>query len=171
VSSKKSRKIEFASLTLHSAVSVAATILILSNSVRASSIGLRWDFSGGPLVALAGELDLSDRWSINLDCGGFPAIIIRGEVDLRYYTGRSWPSYWQVGQGRYWFFRGQGEGHHVNEFHLRSGISRELNGSWIWFMDIGLLWAPLQINPWIRQQFPEAIPIVPLAGAGIMWRF
>jgi hypothetical protein len=152
-------------------ITIAVVILLLTTNARANDIGLRWDFSGGPLFALAGELDLSEKWTLNFDCGGFPAIILRGGIDLRYYTGRRWPSYWQIGHGRYWFFRGQGEGKHLNEFHLRSGISREFSSNWNWFLDIGLLWAPLQINSWIQHEFPDAIPVVPLAGVGIMRRF
>ncbi len=154
----------------HAAVYTAAIILLLTTRAQANSIGLRWDISGGPLFALAGELDLTEKWSLNLDCGGFPAIIVRGEIDLRCYTGNRWPSYWQIGYGRYWFFRGQGEGEHVNEVHLRSGITRNPGGNWSWFADIGLLWAPLQINSWIQHEYPDTIPIVPLAGVGIMWQ-
>ncbi len=147
-----------------------AIVLMLCGKASGNGIGLRWDFSGGPLLVAAGEINLAEHCSLNLTCGGFPGIIMRGDADLRLYTGRKWPSYWQTGYGRYWFFRGQAEGEQLNEFHLRSGISRRLGKNWSWFIDLGLLWAPLQLNPWIESEHPDVIPVVPLAGTGLMYR-
>ncbi|MFH1853236.1 MAG: hypothetical protein ABIA75_12925 [Candidatus Neomarinimicrobiota bacterium] len=134
-------------------------------SAFSGSLGLQLGFTGGPYLALCGSADLTKAVAVDVAAGGLPGIIGRIESNLRINTGWKYPHYFRVGIGNFRFYRGQGDGHSLTEFHLSGGITR-LRGRLNLSTELGLVYVPpLKTNDWCKSlddYDASMIPIVPM---------
>lgn len=136
---------------------------------RGAELGVGLDVAGGPLVVVVAGLDVNERWAMEGSVGGFPGIILRAEWNVRRVLARRRPSYVEGGVGCLWFFRGRGDGESIRDLHVNVGIARPWRGGFEVRADIGLLWVPVSVNPWIEKEFPDvAVPVVPAIGVKIV---
>ncbi len=129
------------------------------------NLGLQLGFTGGPYIALVGGFYLDETITIDIVAGGLPGIISKIESNLKFNTNWKYPHYFRAGIGNFAFYRGQGDGHSLIEFHLSGGMTRtrgKLNLS----AEIGLVYVPpLEVNDWretMHDYDASVIPIVPM---------
>jgi len=152
------------------AIFVLLIIALCPANAMGTEIGLKSGFTGGPMLSIVGIAEVKDKLSFNLPIGGFPGVIMRVESNLRSEMDSSWKNwspYMQGGIGYTEFFRGKGDGENINDIHFTFGMSRPFRSSWEFSVDIGLLYAPYFVNPWLKEEFPGGIPIVPIIGMEI----
>ena len=152
---------------------IALFIALCTASAMGAGIGLKGGFSGGPIFSIIGIKEVDDKLSFNLSIGGFPGIIMHAESNLRLDIQSlldNWSHYIQGGIGYTEFFHGKGDGENVEDIHFTFGMSRPFLSSWEFSADIGLLYAPHSVNPWLKEEFPDSIPIVPVIGLEIVYK-
>ena len=49
------------------------------------------------------------------------------------------------------------------------GLTRSLMTSLGVDVGIGMLYAPLSINPWLKDEYPDIVPIVPMVGIEVTY--
>ena len=129
------------------------------------NLGIQVGFTGGPYLALIGGYNLTEAVSIDLVAGGFPGIVSKIESNLKLSTNWKYPHYIRFGIGNFAFYRGQGDGHSITEFHFSGGITRT-RGKMDLSTELGLVYVPpLKANDW-RETMDDydasVIPIVPM---------
>lgn len=129
------------------------------------NLGLQLGFTGGPYLALTGGYNLTETITIDIVAGGFPGIVSKIESNLKFNTNWKYPHYIRVGIGNFAFFRGQGDGHSLTEFHFSGGITRT-RGKFNLSTEIGSVYIPpFKANDWretMDDYNPSPIPIVPM---------
>ena len=134
------------------------SIILVLLSAMNMGVGAKMGFSGGPSIALLGSVKLNNRVSINASVGGFPGIIMMSEVNARYhFSNKTWSPFAQGGFGIIRFFRGRGEGKNIKEFHVCGGILWSHASSLEFGADLGLMYGPFSLNPWIEEEFPDLL--------------
>lgn len=126
-----------------------------------NGFGLKLGFVGGPMISLLLDAQIKDKMSMNFSVGGFPGIIMRAESNFRYTTKKNWSPYFQAGFGYTMIFRGKGEGKDLKDIHINFGLSRKLWPAFHLNADIGLLYAPAFINPFVKENLKGVLPVVP----------
>ena len=150
-------------------------LLIVSVSCSAQTdpweVGIEVGFAGGPFFSLVGSLELADRTNLDLTIGGFPGIMLRSKLDLRYSFFESKLSpYLQGGLGYIRIFKWEHPDYdHIYEFHLRGGAEYSIKKDLTVKGDLGFMWAPHAINPQVEREFPDVPPIVPLANICLLF--
>lgn len=151
-------------------------ILIILLCITDIGIGGEIDFAGGPIPSVVFHAKLKDKVSVNFSAGGFPTRmgpIMRMALNFRYLfkEKEKWSPYIQAGPG-YTTIRYNEYGQQQKEraryditgIHLNGGISWSCLSSLDISADFGLMYAPHCINPCIKEEFPDVIPIVPMVG-------
>ena len=148
-------------------------IIVADCSAQTSpwEVGAEVGFAGGPFFSLIGSYELADQVNLDLTLGGFPGVLLRSKLDLRYsfFESRFSP-YLQAGTGYIHIFRWEHPNYdHIYEFHLRGGAKYSITKSLTVKGDVGLFWASHAINPQVKREFPEVVPIVPVANIGFLF--
>jgi len=129
------------------------------------NLGFQVGITGGPYLALTGGYSMTETISVDIVAGGFPGIVSKIESNLKFATNWKYPQYIRIGIGNFAFFRGQGDGHSLTEFHFSGGITR-IRGKVNLSTEIGLVYVPpLGVNDWretMDDYDPTDFPIVPM---------
>ncbi|MEA2065849.1 MAG: hypothetical protein U9O65_01915 [Thermotogota bacterium] len=151
-------------------------ILIILLGITEIGIGVKIDFVGGPIPSIVFNAKLKDKVSVNFSAGGFPTRmgpIMRMVVNFRYLfkEKEKWSPYVQGGFG-YTTIRFNEYGQQQKERTRYDVTGIHFNGGMTWSClprldlsaDFGLMYAPHCINPCVKEEFPDVIPIVPMIG-------
>ncbi len=146
-------------------------LLFTLNTAQAGDmgIGVKMGFSGGPCFSALGIWELNNSSSLNLSLGGFPGIIFKVESNYRYTIVKEWSPFIQGGIGYWRIFRGRGDGQGITDIHMDFGISRSITPAFDISANIGILFVPVFINPWFKEEFSDGIAIVPAIGLEIIY--
>jgi len=156
-------------MTIRKVVLVVSLLAVGSANAIAIGIGVKTEFTGGPLFSVVGMTKLPNKLSLNVSVGGFPGIIMRAESNLRLSKEKKWSLYTQGGFGWTRIFRGSGENKNVMDVHFNIGISRYFPPSLNLSAGIGLLYAPYWANPWFKEKFSDVIPVAPMVSLEVVY--
>jgi hypothetical protein len=153
-------------------------ILLISTSHCFSSntsLGFRLEFMGGPSFSVVMDNRLNNNIAINISVGGFPAIILRLEANVRLASTKRNIVYYSGGIGYNHFYRGQADGKGLTEFHAGAGYRWVRKQNAFFALDGGLIYIPIGINKWMcdmskeRKGYSKMPPFVPYVGVETMF--
>lgn len=75
-----------------------------------------------------------------------------------------------VGLGYVRGFRSNLPYNEVKEIHLNGGLAYKGFPALTLSADVGLLWAPPAVNPQVKEEFPNKLPIVPMIGIEAVYK-
>ena len=158
-------------------VCIFAILLLLISAVNSSARTNPWEFgveiglAGGPFFSVVGSRKLTDRANLDFTVGGFPRVMLRTKLDIRYsFFDSKLSPYLQGGAGYIHIFRWEHPDYdHIYEFHLTGGAEYSITKDITLKGDLGLMWAPHIINPQVKKEFPDVPPFVPLANIALLF--
>jgi hypothetical protein len=148
-------------------VVIVPFIALCISSAAGANIGFRAGFKDGPCLSFVFDQALNERLNLRVPVGGLPGVVMRAEANLRMsgvQSERKWSRYVEGGIGYFQFFRGEIDGENIKDVHFMLGLTRKFMTSSEVDFGIGALYAPFSINPWLREEHPDVIPVVPLIG-------
>ena len=126
-------------------VSMICIVLVAAASASDTIAGLRFTFSGGPMLSLVVDQRLSQDMRVNFAVGG-------------------------MGWRR--FYRGRGDGKSLKLFQGFVGYQFESPAKWLYSGDVGLVYVPRSLNRWMDDLFDnDSIPIVPYLSVETLYEF
>jgi hypothetical protein len=147
-------------------------ITVCTGGAISADIGFRAGFKDGPLISFVFDQKLSERLSLSVPVGGLPGVVMRAEANLRM-SGvpqeNKWARYIEGGIGYFQFFRGEIDGENIKDIHFMLGLTRNFRKSFWADVGVGMLYAPLSINPWLKDEYPDVVPIVPMVGIEVTY--
>ena len=141
-------------------------------SATGADIGFRAGFKDGPFLSFVFDQALNERLNLRVPVGGLPGVVMRAEANLRMSRvpqENKWARYIEGGIGYFQFFRGEIDGENIKDIHFMMGLTRSLMTSLGVDVGIGMLYAPLSINPWLKDEYPNIVPIVPMVGIEVTY--
>ncbi|MCK5398452.1 hypothetical protein KAJ26_00395 [bacterium] len=161
--------------------------LIIAFCLLNFGIGGKIDLAGGPIPSLVLTTQFNSAFSANLTAGGFPTNvgpIVRTALNMRYSfkDGKKWQPYLQGGlsfTGIY--FNEESEADkgrsciEIKAIHFNFGYTWNCSKRFAVSLDLGALYGPKFINPVIEDMIEEEgddiVPIVPILGLEVIYRF
>ena len=141
-------------------ISVFTIIPVVLSSFN---IGYKFEIAGGPLTYLTANIPLTIDFDLNISAGGFPEIILRADINLRWQRQKKWFPYLQTGSAFIRFYRGKNKHKNLIDIHLVTGIV-DLKLSKIQITPhFGILYIPDFINPDFENS-ASGLAIVPMLG-------
>ncbi len=128
-------------------VSMICIVLVAAASASETSAGLRFSFSGGPMLSLVIDQRLGPNMRVDFAVGGFPGILLNLEANLRFIPEMQETFYFGGGIGCRRIYRGRGAGETLKELHSVVGYHYETNHAFF-SGQVGVLYAPQSINAW-----------------------
>jgi len=137
-----------------------------------TSAGLRFTFSGGPMLSLVVDQRLTQDMHVNFAVGGFPGIILGVEANIRIAPKKQKTITYGGGMGWRRFYRGRGDGKSLKLFQGFVGYQFESPAKWLYSGDVGLVYVPRSLNRWMDDLFDnDSIPIVPYLSVETLYEF
>jgi len=153
-------------------VSMICIVLVAAASASDTIAGLRFTFSGGPMLSLVVDQRLSQDMRVNFAVGGFPGIILGVEANIRIAPKKRKAIIYGGGMGWRRFYRGRGDGKSLKLFQGFVGYQFESPAKWLYSGDVGLVYVPRSLNRWMDDLFDnDSIPIVPYLSVETLYEF
>ena len=143
-------------------------ILLFPLLLTAIEFGVKLETSGGPILSAMVGFPLNEKLDLEFAAGGFPGIIFRSDVNLRFKKDRKWFPFYLTSVGVMSFYRGNADGKTIVTFQANAAVRTFQLSSFQISPYIGILYVP----NWLNKDFDDDLPdlaIVPMLGVEMIY--
>jgi len=137
--------------------------------LTAANVGIKLEIAGGPIFAIAGYIPLNEKLELNFSAGGFPEIIFRSDINIRYRKERKWFPFYQAGAGLMSFLRGNYDGKSIVTFQANAAIRTYQLSRFQISPYLGVIYVPNWINIDIKEDLTD-LAVVPMLGIEFIYK-
>ena len=146
---------------------ILTIILLFPLLLTAIEFGAKLELAGGPIFSAIASVPLNEKLDLDISAGGFPEIIFRSDVNLRFKKDRKWFPFYLTGVGVMSFFRGKYEGKAIIIFQANAAIRTFQLSVFQVSPYVGIIYVP----NWLNTDFKDLsnLAVLPILGVEMMY--